>query len=141
MSARSWATRPLDDELGDALRAELLGWPGVNVRTVMGCLAFFRGKQFLGCYVNRNLPRKKPSWLNRPDEPTFVWVRLRPDDAARAMKMSRLRKCRMDFVGWVEIPLDSRKMLTQAVRWFGRAYERAGTESRERARKRRSEKR
>lgn len=70
--------------------------------------------------------------MNRPDEPTFVWVRLRPDDAARAMKVPWLKQCRLEFVGWVEIPLDSRKMLEEAVRWFGRAYERAGPPAKKR---------
>ena len=132
MRETDWTLRPLDDELGDALRAELLAWPDVKSRPMMGCLAFFRKKPFLGCYVNRTLPKKKPEWVNRPDEPTFVWVRLRPDDAARAMKVPWLKRCRLEFVGWVEIPLDSRKMLEEAVRWFGRAYERAGPPAKKR---------
>jgi len=131
-SETDWTLRPLDDELGEALRAELLAWHGVRSRPMMGCLAFFHKKQFLGAYVNRNLPKKKPDWLNRPDEPTFAWVRLRPDDAAKALRIPRLRKCRLDFAGWVEIPLDSRKMLAQAVRWFARAYERTSRAARQR---------
>jgi len=34
----NWSTRPLDDELGEALRVELLGWPGVTARPMMGTL-------------------------------------------------------------------------------------------------------
>jgi hypothetical protein len=138
MRESDWTIRPLEDELGEALRAELLAWPEVKSRPMMGCLAFFRKKKFLGCYVNRSLPKKKPEWLNRPDEPTFAWVRLRPDDAARALRVPRLRQCRLEFVGWVEIPLDSRKMLEQAVRWFGRAYERAVPRAAPRPRRRRA---
>ena len=133
MRETDWSMRPLDDELGEALRAELLAWADVKARPMIGCLAFFRKKHFLGAYVNRNLPKKKPEWVNRPEEPTFVWVRLRPDDAARAMKVPWLKQCRLEFVGWVEIPLDSRKMLVEAVRWFGRAYERAAVPPRKRA--------
>ena len=136
MRETDWNLRPLDDELGEALRAELLGWPEIKTRPMMGCLGFFRHKQFLGAYVNRNLPRKKPEWVNRPDEPTFVWVRLRPDDAARAMKVPWLKQCRLEFAGWVEIPLDSRKMLEEAVRWFGRAYERVAPPAKKPAAKR-----
>jgi len=44
MGATDWSTRALEDELGEALRAELLGWPGVTSRPMMGCLAFCRGK-------------------------------------------------------------------------------------------------
>ena len=127
MRETDWNRKPLDDELGEALRAELLGWPEIHTRPMMGCLGFFRKKNFIGAYVNRNLPKKKPNWVNSPGEPTFVWVRLRPDDAAKAMKVPWLKQCRLEFAGWVEIPLDSRKMLEEAVRWFGRAYERAAT--------------
>ncbi|MCL4524733.1 MAG: hypothetical protein M1453_11895 [Acidobacteria bacterium] len=138
MRETDWTLRPLDDELGEALRAELLGWPDIKARPMMGCLAFFRKKHFLGAYVNRGLPKKKPDWVNRPDESTFVWVRLRPDDAARAMKVPWLKQSRLEFAGWVEIPLDSRKMLEEAVRWFGRAYERAAAPVEKSATKRRS---
>ena len=132
MRETDWTLRPLDDELGEALRAELLAWPEVKARPMMGCLAFFHKKNFLGAYVNRNLPKKKPEWVNSPEEPTFVWVRLRPDDAARAMKVPWLKQSRLDFAGWVEIPLDSRKMLEEAVRWFGRAYERVAPAAKQR---------
>ncbi len=137
MRVTDWTIRPLDDELGEALRAELLGWPEIKARPMMGCLAFFRKKHFLGAYVNRNLPKKKPDWVNRPDEPTFVWVRLRPDDASRALKVPWLKQCRLEFAGWVEIPLDSRKMLEEAVHWFGRAYERSAGPNAKPAAKRR----
>jgi hypothetical protein len=118
-----WATRPLEDELGEALRAELLGWPEMKLRPMMGTLAYFRGKRFLGCYVNRALIRTRPAWANRADEPPYVCVRLRDDDAARALRRPEIRRARLEFVGWVEIPLASRKLLEEAVRWFGRAYE------------------
>jgi hypothetical protein len=118
-----WATRPLEDELGEALRAELLSWPGVAARPVMGCLAFFRGKRMLGCYANRALSTKKPEWLNRPGEPTFVWIRLREADAARALRRRGVRPSRLEFVNWIEVSLGSRAMLAEAVRWLGTAYE------------------
>jgi hypothetical protein len=118
-----WATRPLEDELGEALRAELLGWPGVIPRPMMGTLAFFHSKQMLGCYVNRALAKKKPRWLNRPDEPTMVWVRLRPEDAELALKRPDVRRCRIAMRSWIEIALDSRENLAEAVRWLGHSYE------------------
>jgi hypothetical protein len=118
-----WATRPLEDELGEALRAELLSWSGVAARPVMGCLAFFRGKRMLGCYANRAISQKKPEWLNRPGEPTFVCVRLREADAARALRRRGVRASRFEFMNWIEVSLDSRAMLEEAVRCFGTAYE------------------
>lgn len=151
-----WTTRPLDDELGEALRAELLGWPGVTIRPMMGCLAFCRirelsrksgrqrirprgqaGKpvppQMLGCYVNRELSKKKPRWMNRPGEPTLAWVRLSADDAERALRRPGVHKARTGAVNWIEIPLDSRAMLKEAVRWFGCAYEHPPRAGRKRA--------
>lgn len=124
-SKSDWTTRPLEDELGEALRAELLGWPGVTARPVMGCLAFFRGKpatagakaaHMLGCYVNRDVAKKKTEWLNRAGEPTFVWVRLRKEDAERALRRPGVTQSRLGFPGWIGIPLESRAMLAEAVR-------------------------
>jgi len=120
----NWALRPLHDELGEALRAELRGWPGITLRPMMGTLSFFHRKKFIGCYVNRELSKSKPDWLNRNGEPTFVCIRLRADDAARALRRPEIKQSRMAFAGWVEIPLASRKLLSEAVHWFGRAYER-----------------
>jgi hypothetical protein len=155
--AESWAFRPLGNELAEALRAELAGWPGVTARGMMGTLSFFRGKQMLGAYVSRDLLKKpvKPDWVNRPGEPPFVWVRLRLDDKLRALRRpgvraegaqrlpegEKVQASRLGFAGWIEIPLDSRAALEEAVRWFGCAYERpprralAPRKSRQRARK------
>jgi hypothetical protein len=149
--------RPLSNELAEALRAELAGWPGVAVRGMMGTLSFFRDKQMLGCYVSRDLLKKpvKPEWVNRPGEPPFVWVRLRLDDKLRALHRPGVRAegaqrvpddeqrrprsetgaqhkpqreaisaSRLGFAGWIEIPLESRASLEEAVRWFGRAFQR-----------------
>jgi hypothetical protein len=118
-----WAIRPLEDELGEALRAELLGWPSVTLRPMMGCLTYFRGKQMLGSYVNRALSKRKPEWMNRAGEPTLVWVRLSPADFKRALRRPGVAPSRLGFVGWIEIPLASRGQLEEAVRWFGRTYQ------------------
>lgn len=142
MVKSDWSTRPLEDELGEVLRAELLSWPGVAARPMMGSLGFFRGRsrqerrgQMLGCYVNRALAKKKAEYMNRPGEASLVWVRLRAKDAERALKCSRVRESRLGFKGWVEIPLASRGHLEEAVRWLGCAYERpAATESKRKGR-------
>ena len=120
-----WSLRPLEDELGEALRAELLSWPGVRIRPVMGTMAFYRGRHMLGCYINRDLFKKaqKPAWANRPGEPPLVWVRLRSADAQRALKRPGVRPQGVQFARWVEIPLGSRQSLEEAVHWFGCAYE------------------
>ena len=123
MAKSEWTTRPLDDEWGEILRAELLSWPRVTARPVMGALAFFHGKLMLGCYVNRALSKTKPDWLNRRGEPTFAIVRLCAEDAGQALKRKGVRPSRLGFDGWLEIDLTSRKTLEEAVRWFGTAYE------------------
>ena len=96
----------------------------------MGILAFFkrnprrgRDKQMLGGYVNRELCKTRPPWLNRPGKPTFAIVRLHPDDGERALKRPQVKPSRLKFPGWVEISLASRDALAEAVRWFGVAYE------------------
>ena len=123
MVKSNWTSRPLDDELGEALRAELLTWPGVEARQMMGILAFFRRGQMLGGYVNRELCKTRPPWLNRPGEPTFAIVRLHPDDGERALKRPQVKPSRLKFPGWVEISLASRDALAEAVNWFGVACE------------------
>ncbi len=139
----SWALRPLGNELAEALRAELTGWPDVTARAVMGSLAFFRGKHMLGCYVSRELVKKpvKPEWVNRPGEPPFVWVRLRPEDTLRALRRSGVCEVRLGFAGWVEVALESRASLEEAVRWFGRAYEHPPRTARPRTKSVRNKKR
>ncbi len=123
MAKLDWSTRPLNDELGEVLRAELLSWPGVAARPMMGTLAFYRGRQMLGCYLNRELVKTKPDYVNRPGEPPFVWVRLRKEDAERALKRPRVRPLQWFTTGWIEVPLASREHLEEAVRWLGQAYE------------------
>jgi len=133
MAATDWSIRPLEDEFGEALRAELLGWPNVRVRSVMGTMAFYRNAHMLGCYINRSLFKRaqKPAWANRPGEPPLVWIRLRAQDARRALKRPGVRPQGVHFARWIEIPLASRESLEEAVRWFGCAYERpAGAKSR-----------
>ncbi len=131
MAKSDWTTRPLEDELGEVLRAELLSWPGVHAKPMMGTLAFFKStprqkqdKHLLGCYVNRALSKTKPDWMNRRDQPTYAIVRLRPEDTARALRRKGVKESRLGFDNWVEIELDSRQQLEEAVRWFGTAYER-----------------
>ena len=137
MKKTDWATRPLEDELGEVLRAELLSWPGVTARPMMGTLGFWRGRRMLGCYVNRELVKTKPSYVNRPGEPPFVWVRLRPEDAERALKRPRVRPLQLFTTGWVEIPLASREHMEEAVRWLGRSYEHPARRARKKAKRRR----
>jgi len=88
--------------------------------------------------VNRELSKKKPPWMNRPGEPALAWVRLSKNDAARALRRRGVRRARTGALTWVEIPLASRQMLEEAVRWFGRAYENPPRRSRSvKSRKRR----
>lgn len=123
MRGSDWRTRPLEDELGEALRAELLSWPGVVIRPMMGALGFWRRKRMLGCYVNRDLSKRKPSWLNRPGEPALAYIRLGEADAERALRRPSVAPARLGANDWIGIPLVSRDELEQAVRWFGIAYE------------------
>ena len=123
--AADWARVPLHDELGDALRAELLRWPGVELRPMMGTLSFRRRKQMLGCYVHRAMFKgKPPKWAPQPDEPPFVWVRLKPAEKEKALRRPHVRESAANRMkAWVEVPLASRGALQEAVMWLGRSYE------------------
>src|SRR5579862_2767671 len=103
MKEASWATRPLDDELGEALRAELLSWPNMQARAMMGTLGFFLNRRMLGCYVNRTLSKRKPRWMNRIGEPTYACIRLERSDALRALRLPGIHLPRLKFRGWVEV--------------------------------------
>ena len=127
MKSVDWATRPLDNELGEALRAEILGWPDISIRPMMGTMTFCRGKNMLGCFVNRALFKKgkqPPRWANGAGEPPFVWVRLGPEDRQSALARPLVRPPRLNMKTWIEISLSSREALEEAVRWFGITYER-----------------
>ena len=115
------------DPLGEALRAELLGWPGLELRPMMGTLAFFHGKAMLGCYVHRGRFKKTPpKWAPGPEEPPFVWIRLSAVARARALRNPLVKESGTAAVKrWVQVSLGSRAALEQAVRWLGEAYEAA----------------
>ncbi|MBZ5527680.1 MAG: hypothetical protein LAN71_07255 [Acidobacteriia bacterium] len=133
MPAIDWSLRPLEDELGEVLRAELLTWPGVTAKPMMGTLAFWHGRNMLGCYINRDLSKSKPEWMNAPGAPTFVCVRLRQQDARRALRRECVDEASFGFRSWVEVPLISRRHLEEAVRWLGVAYEHPAPKPKKRA--------
>jgi len=119
-----WDSLDLHDEIGEALRAELRRWPGVELRPMMGTLSYFRGKHMLGCYVNRALFKKSvPQWAPSAEEAPFVWVRLKPESKEKALRRPHVKEARIRMKGWVEVPLASRGALEEAVHWFGRSYE------------------
>ncbi len=114
----------MHDELGEALRAELLRWPGVQPRPMMGTLSYFRGKQMLGCYVHRALFKKKPpKWAPAEGESPFTCIRLNPPDKEKALRRPHVTDSRMRMKAWVEVTLASRAALEEAVHWFGRSYD------------------
>jgi len=79
--------------------------------------------------------KRKPPWLNRPGEPNLVYIRLREEDAARALRRPSVAPARLGGRAWVEIPLASRADLEEAVRWFGIAYEHAPRIARKKAKR------
>src|SRR3989442_14898913 len=119
MAKEDWSLRPLDDELGEALRAELLSWPAVTLRPMMGTLGFWRGQRMLGCYANRDLSKRKPAWPNRPGEPPLVYIRLQEDDAARALRGPSVAPARPGAGARVGVPLSAPESLGGAGRWLG----------------------
>lgn len=103
--------------------AELLGWPGVTLRPIMGCRAFFSRQADAGQLREPCASRRKPDWMNRAEEPALVWLRLGKVDFERALRRPGVAPSRLGLAGWIEIPLASRGHLEEAVRWLGRTYE------------------
>ena len=40
-------------EIRDALEKEIMRWPGVTAKQMMGCLCYFRGKKFFTFLVTK----------------------------------------------------------------------------------------
>src|SRR5713226_3618639 len=66
-----WRTRPLDDELGEALRAGLLGWPGHQVKFGLPVVSSPSGelqKRYVLVEASRHEERRR----KRPGSPRML---------------------------------------------------------------------
>jgi hypothetical protein len=96
--------------LNDAVRV----WPGVRVTPMFGRWGYFRDSELFGCFPLR--PRERD-----------LWIRLAPDDAARACRTPGIAPHRrMAAGGWVELRVEAPRDVGRAIRWLRRGYERLG---------------
>jgi hypothetical protein len=102
---------------GEGIAADLnravSGWDGVRITPMFGRFGYFVGDEMFGCYPVR--PRSHD-----------LWIRLSPDDQARALAAPGLRPHRR-FAGrgWVECDVAAADDVPQALRWLRRAYQHA----------------
>ena len=88
---------------------ELSAWPEVTSRPMFGMLAFYRGKKIFAA-----VPRTRA-----PETPFSLLVKL------PGVRHERLRTARGPGAVWTTFEMESAMDTTEALRWLGRAYEKA----------------
>jgi hypothetical protein len=92
----------LNDELGR--------WPGVKITPMFGRWGYFVGARLFAAFPLREKERD-------------LWIRLTPEDQARALRDARVRPHRrFPRRGWVELDVAAPADLPLALRWLRRAY-------------------
>jgi hypothetical protein len=92
-----------------ALNAALGGWEGVRITPMFGRWGYFADDHLFACFPLRDRDRD-------------LWLRLSPDDQARALREPGVRPHRR-FArrGWVELQVDDEADVARALRWLRRA--------------------
>jgi hypothetical protein len=100
------AARGLNEAVG--------AWPGVRITPMFGRWGYFVGTQMFACFPVR-------------EKEHDLWIRLTPEDQARALGDERIRPHRR-FArrGWVECDVEDARDLARALRWLRRAHGAAG---------------
>lgn len=97
-----------------ALNAALGRWDGVRITPMFGRWGYFIGDTLFACFPLRERDRD-------------LWIRLRPEDAARALREPGVRPHRR-FArrGWIELDVAEDADVDRALRWLRRARAAAG---------------
>jgi Family of unknown function (DUF5519) len=92
-----------------ALNSALGDWDGVRITPMFGRWGYFVGERLFACFPLRDKDRD-------------LWIRLAPEDQARALRESGARPHRR-FArrGWIELTIDSEADVPNALRWLRRA--------------------
>jgi luciferase-like monooxygenase len=85
-------------------------WPGVRITPMFGRWGYFSGARLFACFP-----------LHAKD--SDLWIRLRPEDQARALREDGVRPHRR-FArrGWIELDVRSDDDVPRALRWLHRAW-------------------
>lgn len=95
------------ERLNDAVGS----WPRVKITPMFGRWGYFVGPHLFGCFP-----------LRAKDHD--LWVRLRPEDQARALKVPGITPHRrFGGRGWIECRVESPGEVSLALRWLRRSYE------------------
>lgn len=98
----SGPARPLNETLGS--------WSGVRITPMFGRWGYFSGERLFACFPLREKERD-------------LWIRLSPEDQARALRDERVRPHRrFARKGWVELDLEGPGDVALALRWLRRGY-------------------
>jgi hypothetical protein len=92
------------------LNETLGGWPGVRITPMFGRWGYLVGAELFACFPLR-------------EKEHDLWIRLSPDEQARALTDDRVRPHRR-FArrGWIELSVETGPDVTLALRWLRRAY-------------------
>jgi hypothetical protein len=84
-------------------------WPGVRITPMFGRWGYFAGARLFACFPLR-------------DKDGDLWIRLDPDDQARALREEGVRPHRR-FArrGWIELDVRTDADVPRALRWLRRA--------------------
>jgi len=91
------------------LNRTLGAWPGVRITPMFGRWGYFAGARLFACFPLRA-------------KDTDLWIRLAPDDQARALREEGVRPHRR-FAGrgWIELDVRTDTDVLRALRWLRRA--------------------
>jgi predicted DNA-binding protein (MmcQ/YjbR family) len=98
-----------------ALNTALGGWDRVRITPMFGRWGYFVGERLFACFPLR-------------DKDHDLWVRLTPEDQARALREPGVRPHRrFARQGWVEILVPGEAEVDGALRWLRRAWRAAAS--------------
>jgi len=92
------------------LEDEILHWPGVTSREMMGCLCYFHGKSFFAFLVTQGIVITKLP----PNERATVVTQLKAEPFTMAGRSVKT---------WVKVPLEEPKGVSQILPFVKKSYQ------------------
>jgi len=113
------------------LESEISKWPEVSSRPMFGMLAFYRARQIFAALPRTRAADTPFSLLVKLPEATLSKRSGKPEGTSpRRSGSQNLRGDRLSRSGpgaaWATFAMESATDIAEALRWLGRAYEKAG---------------